>query len=60
VTTGPASVTDLPHSEFCNETPQTFTFRDDQRGKTVWFCCRWETTNNKKGPWGELMSAIIP
>jgi hypothetical protein len=31
-----------------------------QRGKTVYFALRWENTRGEKGPWSEIMSAIIP
>jgi hypothetical protein len=30
------------------------------RGKRLYFCLRWESTTNKKGPDGEIYSAVIP
>jgi hypothetical protein len=56
----PASVNDLIHSEFSTRTHYALTFDESQRGKTVWFCLRWENNRGQKGPWGEIYSAVIP
>jgi hypothetical protein len=57
----PASVEDLKNSVFDTKSPYTFTFEENQRGQTVYFCLRWEgTTGEKKGPWGEVYSGIVP
>jgi hypothetical protein len=58
--TPPTEVTDLKESAFDTRTPFTLEFAESQRGKTVWFCLRWENTRGQKGPWGELIYAIIP
>ena len=50
----------LLHSSFDTRTPYIFEFDDTQRGKTVWMCLRWENTRGEKGPWGDMISAIIP
>ena len=50
----------LLHSSFDTRTPYTMEFEDAQRGKTVWMCLRWENTRGEKGPWGEMLNAIIP
>jgi hypothetical protein len=54
------SVDELIHSAFSTRSPFSLEFRDEDRGKTVYFCLRWENTRGKKGPWGKIQSAIIP
>ena len=49
-----------PHSEFDTASPFTLNFQGHERGKTVYFCLRWENTVGEKGPWGEIYSAIVP
>jgi hypothetical protein len=56
----PASVDDLPNSVFDTHTPLTLVFDETQRGSRVYFCLRWENNVGAKGPWGEIMNAIIP
>jgi hypothetical protein len=56
----PVNVKDLTTSSFDTRSPLTLEFEEDQRGKTVWFCLRWENTKGEKGPWSEIGSAIIP
>jgi hypothetical protein len=51
---------DLPHSTFDTRSPYRFEFSGEDRGKTVWFCLRWENTRGVKGPWSEIVSAIVP
>ena len=56
----PTKIDDLVHSSFDTRTPFTLQFDEDQRGKTVYFCLCWENTRGEKGPWSEIVSAIIP
>jgi hypothetical protein len=58
--TPPVNVKDLTTSSFDTRSPLTLEFEEEQRGKTVWFCLRWENTKGEKGPWSEIGSAIIP
>ncbi|MDR0421367.1 MAG: hypothetical protein LBH30_07985 [Prevotellaceae bacterium] len=58
--TPPARWDDLTHSEIDTNSPITLSFEYDQRGKTVYFALRWENTRGEKGPWSEILSAIIP
>jgi hypothetical protein len=51
---------DLPHSAFDTSTPFRLEFRGEDRGKTIWFCLRWENMRGVKGPWSEIVSAIVP
>ena len=53
-------VENLTNSAFDTRTPYTIEFTDNQRGKTVWVCMRWENTRGEKGPWGDIESAIVP
>jgi hypothetical protein len=56
----PKDISDLRYSVFDTRSPFSFEFDEHERGKIVWFCLRWESTNGKKGPWSEIQSAIIP
>jgi hypothetical protein len=58
--TPPESINDLANSSFDTRSPFTLTFDETQRGLTVYFCLCWENTRGEKGPWGEIMSAVIP
>ena len=51
---------ELPHSSFDTHTPFVLEFTGAERGKTVYFCLRWENTTGAKGPWGEMNMAIVP
>jgi hypothetical protein len=56
----PAKVSEVTNSAFDTRTPFTLAFEEDQRGKTVYFCLCWENTRGEKGPWSEIVSAIVP
>jgi hypothetical protein len=56
----PLSVAELVHSSFDTRSPFKLTFDETDRGKTVYFCLRWESTRGEKGPWSEIVMAIIP
>ena len=56
----PAHIDELIHSDFDTASPVTLKFDEADRGKRVYFCLRWESNTNLKGPWGEIYSAIIP
>ncbi|EIP98128.1 hypothetical protein OpiT1DRAFT_02579 [Opitutaceae bacterium TAV1] len=56
----PGSVDDLIRSRFDTHSPFTLAFDESQRGKTVYFCLRWENTRGEKGPWSPIVSAIVP
>jgi hypothetical protein len=53
-------VSNLTHSAFDTKTPFTLEFEGHDRGKTVYFCLRWENTRGEKGPWSEIHNVIIP
>jgi hypothetical protein len=59
----PKSGDDLPHSTFTRRKRYRFDFPEEDRGKTVYFCLRYENSKGGKdgeGPWGPIISAIIP
>ncbi|MDR1372726.1 MAG: hypothetical protein LBJ17_06345 [Dysgonamonadaceae bacterium] len=56
----PVDVEELLNSSFDTRSPFTLDFLESERGETVWFCLRWENTTGEKGPWSELIKAIIP
>jgi hypothetical protein len=58
--TPPVSEKDLTNSTFDTNSPLTLSFYENDRGKTVYFCLRWENTRGEKGPWSGISSAIIP
>jgi hypothetical protein len=58
--TPPTDWSQLTHSVFDTNSPLVLTFNGDQRGKTLYFAMRWENTRGEKGPWSDIMSAIIP
>jgi hypothetical protein len=56
----PTDISLLTNSSFASRSPFTLKFEESQRGKTVWFCLCWENTRGEQGPWGEIVSAVIP
>jgi hypothetical protein len=56
----PTKIDDLIHSSFDTRTPFTLQFDEDQRGQKIYFCLCWENTRGEKGPWSEIISAVIP
>jgi hypothetical protein len=58
--TVPTSMDEFKNSAFDTASPYTFTFNENQRGKRVFFCLRWENARSEKGPWSEIYNAIIP
>jgi hypothetical protein len=50
----------LTNSSFDTRTPFTLEFEGHDRGKMVYFALRWENTRGLKGPWSEIISAVIP
>ena len=56
----PANVRALKLSYFDTHTPLVIEFEEEDRGKTFWYAVRWENTTGQKGPWSDIMSALIP
>jgi hypothetical protein len=53
-------VADLHNSAFDTRTPIELEFEGHERGKTIYFSLRWENTRGEKGPFGPIISAMIP
>jgi hypothetical protein len=56
----PAKPEDLPASKWVTRCPHTFHFREEDRSKCAYFAARWENSKGDEGPWGEIISEIIP
>jgi hypothetical protein len=56
----PSDTDDLKHTVFSTHSPQVFEFKEHDRGKTIYFRLCWVNTRGQKGPWSEVVSAIIP
>jgi hypothetical protein len=56
----PASGDDLPHSAFTRKRKHRFDFSEVDRGRRVYFCLRYENSKGEAGPWGPILSAIVP
>jgi hypothetical protein len=48
------------HSVFTRKKRCRFDFSEDDRGKTVYFCAHYENAKGDVGPWGPIVSALIP
>ncbi|MDR1053509.1 MAG: hypothetical protein LBL39_04985 [Planctomycetaceae bacterium] len=55
----PTTPEELPHSRFTRRKKELFDFDYEDRGKTVFFCVRYENAKGEPGPWGTMFSAII-
>ncbi|MDR0814878.1 MAG: hypothetical protein LBN37_03900 [Bacteroidales bacterium] len=60
VETPKLGVSTLVNSSFDTNSPLTLEFDEPERGKSVYLCLRWENTRGEKGPWSDIMMAIVP
>jgi len=51
---------DLPHSQFTRRRRIIMDFPQEDSGKTAYFCIRYENAKGEQGPWGPMVSAVIP
>jgi hypothetical protein len=56
----PVSGEELPHSKFTRRKKELFDFAQEDSGKMVYFCIRYENAKGEPGPWGPMFSSIIP
>jgi hypothetical protein len=56
----PLSGEELPHPKFTRRKKETFDLPADDSGKTAYFCIRYENSKGQGGPWGPVVSAVIP
>jgi hypothetical protein len=54
------SIDELRNSVSVTRSPVNLTFGDRDRGMTVSYAARWDSTRGEKGPWSEIEAAIIP
>jgi hypothetical protein len=50
---------ELPYSKFTRRKKERFDF-DGESGSTVYFCLRYENSKGEAGPFGPVLSAVIP
>jgi hypothetical protein len=55
----PKTGDDLPHAVFTRRKKRLFHL-DGESGNTVYFCPRYENEKGEPGPYGPILSAIIP
>jgi hypothetical protein len=56
----PENISFLVRPETSSKSPLVLTFREEDRGKTVYMAGCWKTGTQKEGPWSAIISAIIP
>jgi hypothetical protein len=50
----------LPFSKFTRRKKERIDFAEDDSGKRAFFCVRYENAKGEAGPWGPVISAVIP
>ncbi|MDR0568580.1 MAG: hypothetical protein LBG87_05175 [Spirochaetaceae bacterium] len=50
----------LLHSVFTRNAPYCFEFAEEERGRTLYVALRWQTRAGARGPWSEILRAVIP
>jgi hypothetical protein len=60
LTTPPTSVEELPNLALDTSSPYDLAFSESQRGSWVYACMAWQNAKGERGPWSEIVSAIIP
>ncbi|MHC6203718.1 hypothetical protein ACYULU_11055 [Breznakiellaceae bacterium SP9] len=58
--TPPANPDDLRHSVFRVKAVEVFDYKEDERGKNVYYAARYENAKGEAGPWSDIIMAIIP
>ena len=58
--TPPSTGKDLRLSMFSRKKKELIIFEPEDSGKIAWFSIRYENSKGKAGPWGPLVSAMIP
>lgn len=56
----PVSGKELFHSMFSRRAKETIEFMPEDSGRTAYFCIRYENSKGEAGPWGPIISGIIP
>jgi hypothetical protein len=56
----PSDQEQLTHSVLATRSTHVLTFKEEDRGKTVYIAARWENEKGETGPWSDIISTIIP
>jgi hypothetical protein len=56
----PTEVEELPRKVTASKSSVTITFREEDRGKTVYISGHWKGTRQQDGPWSGIITAVIP
>ncbi|MHC6203158.1 hypothetical protein ACYULU_08175 [Breznakiellaceae bacterium SP9] len=56
----PTDINELINTEIDTKSPFTLRFSQEERGKSLYTCPRWENSKPQKGPWGAIGMAVIP
>ena len=56
----PATIAECTERHNIARSHEAIVFQHEQRGKTIYAHARWVNKNGKTGPWGNLVTAIIP
>jgi hypothetical protein len=56
----PQTADELPKSRFTRRKKEIFKFAQSDVRKTAYFCIRYENSKGVAGPWGPIITAVIP
>jgi hypothetical protein len=56
----PADGGELTKAILATRTPHTLEFTEEERGQTVYVALQWQNNKGQKGPWSEILWAIVP
>jgi hypothetical protein len=58
--TPPVNWSELTRNEIVTRSPLYLAFSGHDRGRRIYLAARWENSRGAKGPWTEIMSAVVP
>jgi hypothetical protein len=58
--TPPVDAEDLHNALFTKRSSMVYNFEESDRGKQVYFVACWENAKGERGPWSDIVSAIVP
>jgi hypothetical protein len=60
VATVPLNPDKFTHTEVDTATPFILHLSPEDQGKQLYIASRWENTTGEKGPWGEILTVVVP
>jgi hypothetical protein len=60
LTRPPVNGDELPHSVFFRGKKKTLDFSQEDSGKTLYLCARYENSKGEAGGWGVMINVVIP